>query len=129
MNAYIFWRVSKLSVRWLLFISECFLKMKNYVDINIFLFTEKIMHVQIWICCEYRSSPPEVFCRIGGLRNFAKLTGKHLCQSLFCNKVAGLKFIRAPFFTEHLRWLLLWIVYDFHSKRLITANICEKHLK
>ena len=25
------------------------------------------------------------------LRNFAKCTGKRLCQSLFCNKVAGLK--------------------------------------
>ena len=24
------------------------------------------------------------------LRNFAKFTGKHLCQSLFLNKVAGL---------------------------------------
>ena len=61
------------------------------------------------------------------LRNFAKITGKHLCQSLFFNKVAGLrlaallkkrllrsrfhvifaKFLRVPFFTEHLRWLLL----------------------
>ena len=37
------------------------------------------------------------------LRNFAKFTGKHLCQSLFFNKVAGLR----PFLTEHLRWLLL----------------------
>ena len=27
----------------------------------------------------------------GVLRNFAKFTGKHLCQSLFFNKVAGLK--------------------------------------
>ena len=27
----------------------------------------------------------------GVLRNFAKFTGKHLCQSLFLNKVAGLK--------------------------------------
>ena len=28
----------------------------------------------------------------GGLRNFTKLTGKHLCQqSLFFNKVAGLR--------------------------------------
>ena len=26
----------------------------------------------------------------GVLRNFAKFTGKHLCQSLFLNKVAGL---------------------------------------
>ena len=27
----------------------------------------------------------------GVLRNVSKLTGKHLCQSLFCNKVAGLR--------------------------------------
>ena len=25
------------------------------------------------------------------LKNFAKLTGKHLCRSLFFNKVAGLR--------------------------------------
>ena len=55
-------------------------------------------------------------------RNFAKITGKHLCQSLFFNKVAGLrpatllekrlwhwcfhvnfaKSLRTPFFTENL---------------------------
>ena len=59
-------------------------------------------------------------------RNLAKFTGKRLCQRLFFNKVAGLrtatlllkslwnrcfpvnfvKFLRTPFFTEHLRWLL-----------------------
>ena len=33
--------------------------------------------------------PPEVFCKKGVLRNLAKFTGKHLCQSLFFNKVAG----------------------------------------
>ena len=37
----------------------------------------------------YRSSRPEVFCEIGALKNFAKFTGKHLCQSHFFNKVAG----------------------------------------
>ena len=37
-----------------------------------------------------RSSCPEVFCKEGALRNFAKFTGKHLCQSLFFNTVAGL---------------------------------------
>ena len=37
---------------------------------------------------ESRSSRPEVFCKKGVLRNFAKFTGKHLCQSLFFNKVA-----------------------------------------
>ena len=30
--------------------------------------------------------------RKGILRNFAKFTGKNLCQSLFFNKVAGLRF-------------------------------------
>ena len=38
-----------------------------------------------------RSSRPEVFCKKGVLRNFAKFTGKHLCQSLLFNKVAGLR--------------------------------------
>ena len=59
-----------------------------------------------------RSSRLEVFCEKGVLRNFAKFTGKHLCQSLFFNKVAGLwhrcfpvnfaKIFKSTFFTEHL---------------------------
>ena len=76
-----------------------------------------------------RSSRPEVFCKKGFLRILAKLTGKYLCQSLFLNKVAGLrpatllkkrlwhrcfpvnfvKFLRATFYKEHLWWLLLTI--------------------
>ena len=74
---------------------------------------------------EFRSSRPEMFCRKGVLKNFAKFTGNHLCQSLFFNKdlrpatllkkrlwhrcflVNIAKFLRAPFFTEQLRWLLL----------------------
>ena len=38
-----------------------------------------------------RSSRPEVFCKKDVLRNFAKFTGKHLCQSLFYIKVASLR--------------------------------------
>ena len=38
-----------------------------------------------------RSSSQEVFCKQCVLRNFAKFTGKHLHQSLFFNKVAGLR--------------------------------------
>ena len=38
-----------------------------------------------------QKQPPEVFCKKGVLRNFAKFTGKYLCQSLFFNKVAGLR--------------------------------------
>ena len=74
-----------------------------------------------------RSSCAEVFCNKVVLRNFTKFTGKHLCQSLFFNKVAGLrlatllkerlwyscfpvsfvKFLRTLFLTEHLWWLLI----------------------
>ena len=77
----------------------------------------------------FRSSRPEVFCKKGVLRNFAKFTVKHLWQRLFFNKVSGLcpatllkknlwhrcfpvnfvKFLRTPpSFTEHLRWMLLY---------------------
>ena len=54
-----------------------------------------------------RSSCSEVFYKKSILRNFAKFTGKHLCLSLFFNKVADImlsnhfaKFLRTPFFTE-----------------------------
>ena len=77
-----------------------------------------------------RSSRPEVFCKKGVLKSFAKFTEKRLCQSLFFNKVAGLryatllkkrlwhrcfpvnfaKFLKTPFLTEHLRWRLLFSV-------------------
>ena len=39
----------------------------------------------------YRSSRPEVLCKEDILRNFARLTGKHLCQSLLFNKAGGLQ--------------------------------------
>ena len=75
---------------------------------------------------EFRSSCPEVFCKKGLLRNVTKFTGKHLCQSLFFNKVTLLKkrlwrrwfpvkfakFLRPPFFTEHLWWLLLAVLLE-----------------
>ena len=36
-----------------------------------------------------KSHRPEVFYKKAALKNFGKSTGKHLCQSLFFNKVAG----------------------------------------
>ena len=54
---------------------------------NIYYFFGLDMQKVIWIC---RNSRPEAFCKKGVLRNFAKLTGKHPCQRLFLNKVAGL---------------------------------------
>ena len=37
----------------------------------------------------YRSNLQKVFCDKGALKNFAKFTGKHLCQCHYFNKVAG----------------------------------------
>ena len=37
-----------------------------------------------------QKQPPEVFCKKDVFRNFTKFTGKHLCQSHFFNKVAGI---------------------------------------
>ena len=74
-----------------------------------------------------RSSHQRCSVRKSILGNFTKFTGKHVCQSLFFNKVVGLrpatllkkmlwhrcfpvnfaKFPRTPFFTEQRRWLLL----------------------
>ena len=60
-----------------------------------------------------RSSRLEVSCTKGVLRNFAKFTGKHLCQSIFLIKLQAWgfksKFIRNPFLADHLQWLLLFI--------------------
>ena len=67
----------------------------------------------------YRSSHRSCSERKDVLSNFEKLTGKHLCQSVFSNKVADVtlwkerlqhrcfhlnfvKFLRTPFFTENL---------------------------
>ena len=36
-----------------------------------------------------RNSHQRCSVRKGVLRNFAKFTGKHLCQAVFFNKVAG----------------------------------------
>ena len=38
-----------------------------------------------------RSSCPELSCKKGVPKDFEKFTGKHLCQSLFFNKIAGLR--------------------------------------
>ena len=73
-----------------------------------------------------QKQPPEVFYKKGFLTNFVKFTGKHLCQSLFFNKLHAwgvfLRILR-NFFTEHLRttpsifhciWLLQIIKYCFY---------------
>ena len=52
---------------------------------------------------KFRSSHQRCSVEKDVLRNFAKITGKHLCQSLFFNKVTGVREIsKNTFFTEHV---------------------------
>ena len=44
-----------------------------------------------WKCIEAVLTSLEVFCKKGMLQFFVKYTGKHLCQSLFFNKIAVLR--------------------------------------
>ena len=94
------------------------------------LYSSKDLTLQVkWIkyLLVFRRSRPDVFCKKGVLRNFAKFIGKHLCRSLYFNKVADptllkqrlwhryfpvtfAQFLRKPFLTEHLRWLLLYMI-------------------
>ena len=119
-------------------------KLKNsiHIYINMFLHFEiryrhsKFFQLHLIVS---RSRRLEVFCKKAVQRNFAKFTGIHLCQCLFFNKVAGLspasllkrrywhmcfpvnvaKFLRTPFLTEHLCWLLLPILTcDFNDTNL-----------
>ena len=68
-----------------------------FLNIKMSAKSNKIELSEEFIAMWKEDQPPGVFCKKGVLRNFAKFTGKHLCQSLFFNKVAGLaKFLRTP---------------------------------
>ena len=78
-----------------------------------------------------RSSCSQMLFKIGVLKNFTLFTGKLLCWSLSLMKLLGwrpcnfikerlqhryfpvnnVKFFRTHFFTEHLWWLLLYVVW------------------
>ena len=83
----------------------------------------------------WRKQQLEVFCKKGGLRNFAKFKGKHLCQNLFlyslstlvkkrlwhrCFPVNFAKVLRTPFLQNTSRRLLLnWV----HPYLQLSINI------
>ena len=95
----------------------------------------------------FQKQLPEVFCKKVVLKNFAKFTRKHLCQSLFFWPATLLKKTMAQvlwcefcksfkntFFTEHLRWLLLNFIGSYRVidavmlSLLLTLNIFHTFL-
>ena len=64
-----------------------------------FIKTETLSRVFSSEFCEiskniyFHKQPPDVLYKKGVSRNFIKFTGKHLCQILFFNKVAGFRLV------------------------------------
>ena len=67
-----------------------------------------------------QSSRPELFCKKGVLRNFAKFTGKHRCQSLFFDKVVG-EILAQVFSSEFCK---IAESTFFHRTPLVAASVC-----
>ena len=66
-----------------------------------------------------KSSRPEVFCEKGVFRNFAKFTGKHLCQSLFLIKLQA-----APVISFHFTFPMCTIFLKYSN----TFILCVTHV-
>ena len=68
--------------------------------------------------------PPEVFCKKGVLRNFRKLTRKHLYQSLFFNKVADLRLAKKETMAQVFSCHVFEISKNtfLHRKHLVAAS-------
>ena len=122
---------------------------KNGLTLNIDIL--RLFPEKSW--CQVRCNHCRCSVRKGVLRNFVKFTGKHLCQSLFFNKVAGLpatllkkrlwhscflenftKFLRTPFLREYLKddcfWLRTILIYQpFFQRYKIQQKPFYNYLK
>ena len=92
-----------------------------YIQLH-FIFSRTCLYLYLLGYYIFRSSHRRCSLKKGYLRNFAKFTGKHMCQSLFFDKIAGLRpaallkktlwhrcfrvkfvnFLTTPFFIERL---------------------------
>ena len=90
------------------FIKQGFWHRYFLVNFPKFFKTATIQKIRETLLHFFRSSHPEVFCKIGFLRNFTKFTGKHLGQSLLFIKVAtsAYNFIRKRLWRRRFLWIL-----------------------
>ena len=73
------------------------------------IFTKFSIWKPTWKIFDTVIKPTEVSVRKGVLRNFTNFRKTPVSESLFLIKLQAWdwKFLRAPFLTEHLRWMLL----------------------
>ena len=105
----------------------------------------ELFFISFWIVTssKRRCSSLEVFYKIGALKNFAKLAGKHLCRSLFFNKILARRPVTllkqrllhrcfSVNFAEFLGSSVLWNIWErphlkTEASRVITrSEACQK---
>ena len=72
----------------------------------------------------FRSSHTGVLCKKVVLRNFAKFTGKHLCQSLYFNKVASLRLLTSGFWLFKKYLIFKSLITSQYSCPFTTIRRC-----
>ena len=65
---------------------------------------QSVSHASFFQCLHFRSSHPELFCKKGVLKSFAKFTGVFSGKSVSCKFCQILK---NSFLTKYLQWLPL----------------------
>ena len=95
-------------IRTLSTLERSLFKEKKVKDMNTLI----ISFVAIYLAANTRSSHKKCSKKKGVLRNFTKFTGKHLCQSLFFNKVAGLR-STTLLKRDSGTGAFLWILWNF----------------
>ena len=127
-------------------ILSCYEKLIHYLFKK--QFSEMKRKEKIQNLANFRSSHQRCSIKKGILRNFTKFTGKHLCQSLFFDKVGcfwkqtgagfwilliflNLKSVRTCFIVVASRMILLEKVIKacLHlSKDMLKWNLCSSHI-
>ena len=92
-------------------------------------------YTKVWILSEYysnvRSSHQRCSMTKGVLGNFTKFTGKHLHQSLFFNKVAGLRPEACNFIKKETlaQWREFWRnIFVFHYVKPLVSTLGKYYL-
>ena len=111
-----------------------------------FLGSKVWLYIFEFVCSVHRSNHWRCFVKKGVLRDFAKFTGKHLCQRLFFNKIAAIlfkkslwhrcfpvnfaKYLRTPFSQNTSEQLLLCTVQcTLHNGLRKIISLCRVILK
>ena len=111
---------------------RCF-NVEFYRWINVDKLNQRVYHVDrrrhvLSTCINVESTLSvcwELFFKKGVLRHFAKFTGKHLCQSTFFNKVAGLR----PTVSNSKKYLLSNAMSRRAKQQGLTSSLNFMNLK